>query len=393
MARFKFNDDNILASLDIGSSSIRSAISRKTNKGLQPISFYEKDCSGLIEEGKIKDFYGLISVMGLILETSEKMSNTSFSEVFVGFSSPFRSFRSHGMTALSSREVTKKDVAFAIQTACAIPMPNHHVSIHNQAQSFSVDQKKGIVSPVGLSGLRLETEVHIVTVLKSYIQDLTKVFKALGCTPRGFTNNLVVFGENLLDSTQKKEGVCFCDIGQKSSRLIVYFQGQVVDMLSIPWGESHFYSSVSDHFKIAPEQAQKLQRKWGHLKSYSVDDQEQVEVDGGGWFFSYKDFVLLLEESAKQLFKTIKQTLESRKVFPLLDSGFVFTGEVAFLEGFLEMARFHLEKPTSYPRETEYNLNNFKQVNTRSIAQYFYSRNSVQEFSLASKWEKFKELF
>ncbi len=393
MARFKFNDGNILASLDLGSSSIRCVVSRKGSDGLELISFYEKECEGL-EEGRIVDFYEVVPVVGEVLEASEKLSNTFFSEVFLGFSTPFHSFQSHGMAALSSREVTKKDQELAIKTACAVPIPNQHIRLHNNPQEFSVDGKKGIFNPLGLSGLRLEVEVHVVTIPRSYCQDMTKVLKVLGCKPKGFINNLIAFGENLTSVAQKKEGVCFCDIGHKSSRLITYYQGKSLDMIRIPIGGEHFSSAIAKKFKISPSEAQKLKEHWGTLQSYSIGEEEQIEVDGEGLFFSYKKFVNILEEVAKDLFESIKHNVDSKNLTNQINSGYIFTGSTSFFPGFLEMARFHLGKPVFYPRGTDLKKKNFKQQNAFTISQQAYLKERFQSQDLFhSKWSKLRDLF
>ena len=393
MARFKFNDDNVLASLDLGSSSVRCVVSRKTSNGLEPISFYEKECEDL-EEGRIVDFHEVVPIIGEVLESSERLSNTFFSEVFLGFSAPFHSFYSHGMAALSLREVTRKDQDLALKTACAVPIPDQHIRLHSNPQEFSVDGKKGILNPLGLSGLRLEVEVHIVTVPQFYCQDMTKVLKILGCKPKGFINNLIAFGENLTSFTQKKEGVCFCDIGRKSSRLITYYRGKVVDMIRIPIGEEHFSLAIANKFKISPAEAQKLKEHWGTLQSYSIDEEEQIEVEGEGLFFSYKTFTNVLEQVAKDLFKNIKHNIDSKNLTNQINSGYIFTGSTSFLKGFLEIARFHLGKPVFYPKGTDLKENNFKQMNTFAIAQQSYSFDKFQSQDLFdSKWSKLKDLF
>ncbi len=393
MTRFKLNDDNVLVSLDLGSSSVRCIVSRKRSNSLEIISFYEKKCKGL-EEGRIVDFHEIVSVVGEVLESSEKLSNTFFSEVFLGFSTPFHSFQSHGMAALSSREVTKKDQDLAIKTACAVPIPNQHIQLHNNPQEFSVDGKKGILNPLGLSGLRLGVEVHIVTIPQCYCQDMTKVLKILGCKPKGFINNLVAFGENLTNFTQKKEGVCFCDIGHKSSRLITYHQGKTLDMVRIPIGEESFSLAVAEKFKISPAEAQKLKEHWGTLQSNSIDEENQIEIEGEGLFFSYKTFISILEQVAKDLFKSIKHNTDSKNLTNQINSGYIFTGSNPFPKGFLEMARLHLNKPAFYPKGVDLEKNNFKRINTFAISQQAYLNEQFQSQDLFnSRWLKLRDLF
>ena len=205
MARFKLNNENVIVSLDAGTSSIRCAVIQKDEE-LTPelLAYSEKPCQGL-DEGRVVDFNEVIPIVGEVLEETEKLSKTSFSELWIGLSCDFHSFSSQGMTVLPSREVTKKDMALAIQTACAVPISSHHIRIHNNPQSFHIDSQSEVINPLGLSGLRLETLVHIVTIPEFHCQDLMKVLKAVGCTPKGFIHNLVAFAGNLTDLRQKKK--------------------------------------------------------------------------------------------------------------------------------------------------------------------------------------------
>ena len=394
MARFKFNDDNVLASLDFGSSSIRCTVSYKKNQDLEFLSFYEKKCKGL-EAGKVVDFQELTSVAADVLENSEKLSNTFFSEVVLGFSTPFRSFQSHGMAALPSREVTKKDRDLAIQTACAVPVPYQHLLLHHHPQDFIVDGKRGILNPIGFSGLRLEVEVYMLTIAQFYLQDVTKVLRSLGVKPRAFVNNLFSFGMHLTHFSQKKEGVCLCDIGHKSSRLITYHQGKILDMCEIPIGGEHFSLALAQKFQISPRSAEKLKERWGNLETSSIDEEKQVEMtEGEGMFFSYKLFADTLEQVAKVLFQKIKENMDLKQIEDKINIGYVFTGSTSLLKGFLDMAKNNLGKPVSYPYEVSLKENNLHQKNTFAIAQQYYLKDEFLSKDLsASRWFGLKDLF
>jgi len=394
MVRFKFNDDHILASLDLGSSSIRCAVFKKNYQRLEPISFYEKKCQ-VLEEGKVNNFKALIPVIGEVLEKSEKLSNTFFSEVVVGFSTVFHSFSSYGMAALSSREVSKKDQDLALETACAVPIPYQHIQLHNHAQEFCVDGKHGITNPLGLSGLRLEVEVYIITIPQFYCQDMTKVLKALGCKPKAFVSNTFAFGNHLTDFNQKKEGVCVCDIGHKSSRLITYRNGKILDMYRIPIGGEHFSAALVQQFQISPIEAQKLKECWGHVQSHLIDKEQQIELNQEeGSFLSYQIFSTTLEQVAQKLFQSIKKNMVLKNLENEIGTGYVFTGSTSLLKGFLSMAKQQLGKPVMYPEGTVQN-HHLGQDYALAIAQQFYLHNhqwpSRDLFDL--KRFKLKDLF
>ena len=395
MARFKLNNENITVSLDAGTSALRLAVIQK-NGQLFPelLAYSERPCQGLLDEGRVVDFNGFISVLGEALEEAEDLSKTGFSELWVGLSGAFHAFSSRGMTALPSREVTKKDIALAVHTACAVPIPSHHIRIQSNPQSFSIDNQNEVVNPLGLSGLRLETQVHIVTVPEFYCQDLTKVLKAMGCAPRGFVHNLVAFANHLTDLRQKKNGVCLCDIGQKSSRVIVCQRGKISDMFRIPFGGEHLSLALAERFKISLESAESLKIKQGAFANrHPGGGNEQVEAGNEGLFISYSAFVGVLESAIARLFKDIRKRLELKHKPDHINSGIIWTGATAFVPGFLELARSRTGLPASHPRP--FISNDFKKTETFAIAQegFMKEKFQTQKVPFTSRWTKLKELF
>ncbi|MCY4512368.1 MAG: cell division protein FtsA [Bdellovibrionales bacterium] len=393
MARFKLNNENVIVSLDVGTSSIRCAVIQKDEE-LTPelLAYCEKPCQGL-DEGRVVDFNEVIPIVGEVLEEAETLSKTSFSELWIGLSCDFHSFSSQGMTVLPSREVTKKDMALAIHTACAVPIPSHHIRIHNNPLSFHIDNQSEVINPLGLSGLRLETQVHIVTIPEFYCHDLTKVLKAVGCTPKGFIHNLVAFAGNLTDLRQKKNGVCLCDIGYRSSRVIVYHQGKIKDMFRIPFGGEHLSLAISERFKISLEEAEALKVNQGSFASHSISDEEQIETGEEGLFIACNAFSEVLEDTIKQFFSGLRERLELKLALHHINSGILWTGQTSFVPGFLELARSRTGLAASHPRP--FISNDFKKTNTFAIAQEAFrkERLQIQKTPFTSHWIKFKDLF
>ena len=389
MKNFKFNDESVIVSLDIGTTSIRCAIIQKdTELPLELLGFSEKPCYGF-NEGKVTDFNEVRDKLSEVMEEAEKQAQKSFTEAWLGFSTPFHSFSSRGMVALPTREVTLKDIDLALDTACAVPLPSNHVRIHSNPQSFYVDDQDSVLNPLGLSGLRLETQVHIVTVPEIYCQDMTKVLKSLGCFPKGFIHNLVAYGEHLLDSRQKSQGICICDIGHKSSRILVYKDMQVVDMFSLPFGGEVFHLALSSEFKISLDQAEELKKSYISFSGNS--EEEQLELPNSGVFVSRKAFREVLERTLRPFFEGIKESLISKNL--KTPAGIVWTGQTAYAEGFLDFAQFQTGLISSHPRN--FISNDFKKTNTFAIAAEAYKNNRLfkQKKIFPVSWDKIKEFF
>ena len=394
MVQFKINNQNVVTALDIGSSFLRCAVAyQEPSSPMEILAYVEEESEGL-HQGRVLDFNSAVSSIGKILESAEEAAKVSFSELWIGLSCPFQSFSSRGMAALPLREVRKKDMELAVETACAVPLPDRHIKIHSLPQMFSVDGQAPIANPLGLSGLRLETTVRIVTVPQFYCRDLTKVLKFLGCSPKSFIHNLVAFSEMSVTSDQKREGVCFSNIGSHSTQVIVYKEGQIANMFEIPIGGHDFSQAIANQFKIPLHEAERLKIQYGKFFSQLIGEEEQIELNSQGLFLSYKSFSETLEKTAKQLLQSIKTHLQSCNMLEDIKSGFLFAGQTAFSPGFLNLADFELGESNLQNRDNTL-ADNSKKQNTVSIIQQGLELENmnIQKPSLTSRWAKLRELF
>ena len=393
MALFKLNDDSLLVSLDIGSYAIRCAVFKKSDQlPFKLLAYSEEKAQGL-EESRITDFENLSLVFSEVLSQAEEFCSSSFSEVWLGFSPPFHSFRSKGMVALSSKEVTKKDLELAIHTACAVSLPYQHRQLHSRPEAFSVDSQPEILNPLGLSGLRLETEVRLISVPELYCKNLNRVLKNLGYKPKAFFHNLLAFGENLTTFEQKKNGICLCDIGHKSTRGLVYLNHRIEDMFSIPIGAYHLTQFLSSQFNLSFELAENLKNSSAELlfNTY-VQGEEPLETSQANLYISRKAFSNSLEKASEQILEEIKLKLTHKNLLDKISSGFIFTGETSYIRGFIELAEFYLGRPVSHPQQL---YDNFKMTNVFTLLQQAFMENKLyhSKQNSLSKWSVLKELF
>ena len=392
MPAFKLHNESIIVGLDVGTSCLRCAVVKRDSElPFHLIAYAEKPCQAF-DEGKIINFEEAAHVLTDIFNEVEKQAAVHFTELNLGFSSPFNSFFSRGMAALPSREVGVKEIEQAIETACAVPLSTGHVQIHGTPQMFQIDSQDHISSPLGLSGLRLETKVHIVSVQEFYFKDLTKVLKDLGYFPKNFIHNTLAYGENLLDLRQKNQGVSICDIGHRSSRILVYRSGQVVDMFPINFGGETLNASLASEFKISLEQAESLKKKYLSFESKEVEN-KQLELDRSGLFVSREVFFGVINEKLRGFMKQVKQKLIEKNLFEHLHAGMVWTGRTSYISGFLDFAYLELGLNSTHPRN--FISGDFNRTHTFAIAQQVHqeARSFKQNKFFSSPWEKIKELF
>lgn len=393
MAFFKLNDDSLLVGLDIGSYAVRCTVFKKSDQvPFELLAFTEEKTQGM-EEYRITDFESLSLVFSEVLFKAEELCNSSFSEVWLGFSPPFHSFRSKGMVALPSKTVTKKDLDLAVHTACAVSLPYQHRHLHSRPESFSVDSQPEVFNPLGLTGLRLETDVCLISSPELYCKNLNSILKNLGYKPRSFFHNILVLGENLTAFDHKKNGVCLCDIGYKNTRGIVYVNNKIESLFSIPLGAYHLSQNLSSQFNFSFELAEDLKNRSAELlfNSYSQSD-EPLETLQENLYISRKAFSNSLEKMSSKILEEIKLKLVNKGLLDKLNSGFIFTGPTAYIKGFIELAEFHLGQSVNYSKQY---YDNFKVTNNFAILQQAYTENklyhSIQRHP--SKWSVLKELF
>ena len=393
MSLFKLNDDSLLASMDIGSRSVRCAVFKKSAQfPLELLAWSEKESVGL-EESRITNFESLSLVFSEVLSLAEELCKSSFSEVWLGFSPSFNFFRSQGMVALTDREVTKADLDLAVKTACAVPLPDRHICLHSFPESFCVDGQAEVLNPLGLSGLRLETEVCLVTVPQFYCRDIIKCLKLLGYAPRAFFHNLVAFGQNFTTAQQRKNGIGLCDVGYKSSRVIVYKGGKTEEMFVVDMGGHDFSLALAEQFNIPLESADRLKEEQGQifLKSYEGEG-DTIELAALSLYLSRPLFIQTLEKTAEKLFEKIKMKLVHKQLMDKISSGFIFTGGTAYLPGFTDLAGFCLGGQAFHPKNL---YENFKQTNNLALIQQAYLENKLKTVkqSFSKKWSVLRDLF
>ena len=389
MSFFKLNDNRLLASVDLGSYLIKCTVFEKSDTlPLKILSTAEQKSSGL-ENSRITDFESFTLALSEVLSQAEELSKSSFSDVWLGFSPPFHSCKSHGMAALPRKEVSQEDLELAIQTARAVPIPDQYICLHQRPESFYVDSKQEVINPVGLSGLRLEVQVCLFNILESYKKEVHKALKILGYKPRSFFHNLMAWGEHFTSFEEKTNGVCFCDIGHASTRVIVYQKNKIQNLFSIPIGGQDLTQALADQFYLSYSSAENLKLQQGQIISHSSNENQSLECTETGVYVSRKNFSQCLESVFEKLLGEIKAKIGIENI-EHLSTGFIFTGSSSYIKGFLEFAGFHLGRPVSH-RNVFYE--NFKNNQNLALIQQAYLENKLSQKTQKDSFSFMKELF
>ncbi len=343
----------ILASLDIGSSSVKLVMSNvvmvNQEQKIEVVGVGVSPNSGL-KQGVVVNIEATTECIRKAKEEAELMSGSRVQDVWVSVSgSHVQSFDSRGMVAIKNKEVTATDIDRVIEAAKAIQVPADRTVLHVIPREFKIDNQDGITDPIGMSGVRLEANVHIVTASQSAVSNLIRCIEKAGLKVSGLVLDQVAVTKSVLSSDEKNLGVCLADIGGGATKLVYILNGSVAHTSIIPLGGSHFTQDAAVGLRTPQIFAEVLKKKFGCALASLVGDDESIEVEGVGGRKSRsvqrKELAHILEARAEECLTMIANNIRISGLQPLLGSGIVITGGASQLDGLVEMGEFIFDAP------------------------------------------------
>lgn len=341
--------DQIIAALDIGTTKVCVLIAQKKESTLEIIGVGQAPSHGL-RKGVVVNIEATTEAIRRAREEAELMAGVQVEEIWVGVAgSHIRSFDSKGMVALRNQEVQKEDIHRVIEAAKAIAVPQDREVLHVIPREFQLDEQDGIFDPIGMSGIRLEASVHIVTGSKTSLQNIIKCTHKANLKVNGLVLQPLASSLSILSDDEKKLGVAVVDMGGGTSDLIIYIQGSVAYTASLPIGGSHITNDIAVGLRTPQVNAEEMKKKHGCALASLVDSQETIEVEGVG---GRKSRAVLKQHLCEVIEPRIEETLnfingeiQKSGLSELIGSGLVLTGGASQLEGLLELGEFMLDLP------------------------------------------------
>ena len=349
MSKSAAKKERILAGLDIGSSKIAFVIGVMTNDGLDIVGVGQAPSSG-IRQGCVVHIEDTIASIRKAREEAELMSGYEAGEVWLGVSgSHVQSFDSKGMIVVKNKEVTSEEVARVLDAAKAVNVPDDRQVLHVLPTEYKVDDQSGVQDPIGMSGVRLEASVHIVTAGRTALRNSIKCSEKAGLKVQGLVLQSLASALAVLSEDEKKLGVGVIDIGAGTSDMICFIHGSAGLTAVVPVGGNHFTHDVAVGLRTPQKSAEDIKRKYGCALCDLIDGEEMIEVEGVGGrkarFVPKKYLSAVIEPRAEETLSLIRDRLSRHGLFKHLGSGFVLTGGAAQLQGLVEMGEFILESP------------------------------------------------
>jgi cell division protein FtsA len=348
-------DDGVIAGLDIGTTKICMIVGRVAEGKVNIIGLGSVPSFG-IRKGTIVNIGSTVAALRKAKEEAELMAGTRISSSFVAIAGAHvRGINSKGMVAVRGKEVDQGDIRRAIEAAKAIKIPADREILHVIPQEFIIDDQDGIKEPIGISGIRLEVKVHIVTVASAALQNVMKCCRLAGINVEGVVLAQLASSEATLTQEEKDIGVALVDIGGGTSDIAVFSEGSPFYTTCLPLGGTNITQDITVGLRTSFENAEKIKKKYGCAISSMVGAKETIEVEGVGYRTSRtltrKTLVDIIEPRVEEISSLIHEEIKRSGIDRLLAAGVVITGGCANLEGFQECAEAMFGLPTrrGYP--------------------------------------------
>ena len=347
MARFSIEDRRTVVGIDLGTSSIKCAIGVLSPDGIEVAGASQIPHKGL-HKGRIVNMKETSEAVQEACKEAEAVAGLQTAQLFLGIGGEYRVFSSQGMSVISSQQVTSDDVNKAVETAKAVPMRTGHRLLHVLPKNFTVDQEGPFFNPLGLSGLRLETAVLMVSLPESSVQNALQCLRYAGYSARGLVLQPLALTLSVLNDDEKQSGVCVVNIGQDHTCFTVVLDSRVHQIGSIPIGGEDFTHDLMLDLKISWDIAESIKLKYGNILFHEDwEDEEVILEECREWNIqvTHKKVNQILKSRSELLFHEIRNQLESFRCFNRIEGGVILTGRGSSLRGLVETGRSILEKP------------------------------------------------
>jgi len=341
---------DLIVGLDVGTSKVVVAVAEVLPDGrFQVIGLGQSPSEGL-RKGVVVNIEATVQSIRKAVEEAELMANTKITEVYTGIAgSHIKSFNSSGMVPIRDREVMPTDVARVIETAKAVNIPTDQQVLHVLTQEFIVDGQEDIREPIGMSGVRLEVKVHIVTGAVSAAQNIIKCVRRCGLEVQDLILQPLASSLSVLTADEKELGVALIDIGGGTTDIAIFTGGAIRHTAVIPIAGDQITSDIAMALRTPVPDAEEIKLRWGVAKEILADPDEKIEIPGIGdrppRLLSRQALAAVIEPRVEELFTLAQRAIRESGFEEQVSSGVVLTGGTSLLPGMNELAEDVFLKP------------------------------------------------
>ncbi len=350
-------EKNLIVGLDIGTSKVVAIVGEiNPEGGIEIIGIGSHPSRGL-KKGTVVNIESTVQSIQRAVEEAELMAGCQIHSVYAGIAgSHIRSLNSHGIVAIRDKEVTQGDVDRVLDAARAVAIPADQKVLHTLPQEYIIDNQEGIKEPIGMSGVRLEAKVHMVTGAVSAAQNIVKCVRRCGLEVDDIILEQLASSYAVLTEDEKELGVCLVDIGGGTTDIAVFTDGAIRHTAVIPIAGDQVTNDIAVALRTPTQNAEEIKLKYACALTQLATSDETIEVPGVGERESRrlarKVLAEVVEPRYEELFMLIQAELRRSGFEELCASGVVLTGGCSKIEGAVELAEeiFHMPVRLGVPQ-------------------------------------------
>lgn len=346
----KKQERNLIVGLDIGTSKIIALVGEVNPEGkLEIIGVGHHPSTGL-KRGVVVNIEATVQSIQRAVEEAELMAGCEIRSVYAGIAgSHIRSLNSHGIVAIKDYEVTQLDVDRVIDAAKAVAIPADQKILHILPQEFLIDSQGGIKEPIGMSGVRLEAKVHMVTGAVSAAQNISKSVKRCGLDVSDIILEQLASSHAVLTEDEKELGVCLMDIGGGTTDIAVFSNGAIRHTAVIPIAGDQVTNDIAMALRTPSKAAEQIKKQYGSVLVEQASINQMIEVpsvnERPGRKISAKALADVVSARYEELFMLVKNELRRSGFEEMVAAGMVITGGAASVGGAVSLAESIFEMP------------------------------------------------
>ncbi|WP_178863140.1 cell division protein FtsA [Thiomicrorhabdus cannonii] len=356
MAR-KQQASNTVVGLDIGTSKIAAIIGKiKPDGEIEVVGMGTYPSRGL-KKGVVVNIDATVESIQRAIDEAERMSGFTAESVYVGIAgSHIKSFNSMGMVAIRNQDVQPDDIERVMDAAKTIAIPGDQRVLHILAQEYMIDNQGGIREPIGMSGVRLEAKVHMVTASVSAAQNIIKCVERCNLGVADIILEQLASSEAVLSEDEKELGVCLVDIGGGTTDIAIFHNGAIRHTAVISVAGDQVTNDIAVALRTPTQAAENIKRQYACALPQLINQDEEIEVPSVGdrpaRCLSRRTLVEVIEPRYEELFQLIQAELRRSGFEDVLAAGVVLTGGSSLVEGAVELAEevFHMPVRLGYPQ-------------------------------------------
>lgn len=341
---------NLIVGLDIGTSKISTLVGEVSPDGqIEVVGIGSYPSRGL-KRGVVVNIDATVQSIQQAVEAAELMAGCQIRSAYTGIAgSHIRSLNSHGIVAIQNQEVNQADVDRVIDAARAVAIPADQKILHILPQEFIIDNQDGIREPIGMSGVRLEAKVHMVTGAVSAAQNIVKCVQRCGLEVTDIILEQLASSHSVLTEDEKELGVCMVDIGGGTTDIAIFTDGAIRHTAVIPIAGDQVTNDIAVALRTPTPSAEEIKLKYATVLTEQASSEEWIDVPGVGERprrrITQKALADVVESRYEELFRLVQAELRRSGFEQLIAAGIVLTGGAANVTGCLDLAEQTFKMP------------------------------------------------